>query len=89
MIENGFVYAIDKSIEKRRKQDIKDSLKNDKLREILIKHDVALNEKFSIKDWTKTDILKLYKSSKYPMRLITLNDNIKIKFNYNNVMEAM
>lgn len=37
MIENGFVYAVNKSLEKQRKKEEKRSIKENKLRKILLK----------------------------------------------------
>lgn len=71
MIENGFVYAIDKSIEKRKKLDIKRQIKSDKFHEICRKYNKSLDE-LDKNELTKTEykfILEyVEKILKYPIR---------------------
>ncbi|MBZ9622874.1 hypothetical protein G9F71_008410 [Clostridium sp. FP2] len=84
MVENGFVFAVNKSYAKKLKQDVKNSIKHEKFLEVILKHNVNCSERFSIKEWNKSDIMKLYKNSVYTMRLLTFNDNDKIQFSFNN-----
>lgn len=55
MIQNGFVYAVNKSSEKARKQQLKKDELVRKLQIVLAKHDVDLNQTFKITSWSKTD----------------------------------
>ena len=84
MIDNGFVYAVNVGYAKKLKQDAKNDIKHQKFLEIITKHNVNCLERFSIKDWTKTDIMKLYKNATYTMNMLTFNDSDKIHFNCNN-----
>jgi len=80
MVENGLVFAVNKAKEKRVKKELSESKKHEKLIELLKKYSVNFEDKFSIKNWSKSDLLLLEKTSPYKMTLITLNDNDKIKF---------
>lgn len=72
MIENGFVYAIDKSIEKRRKQEERKSKKTAKMYAILDKYNTCLPD-LRKEQLNKTEykfvIEYLEKVLKYPIRL--------------------
>lgn len=71
MVENGFVYAIDKSIEKREKRQIREQKRSDKFYAICRKYDKALDE------LKRDDLLKgefnfianyIIKDLKYPLK---------------------
>lgn len=72
MIENGFVYAIDKSIEKRRKQEQKKAIKSNKFYAICEKYNKSLPE-LTKDELTKTEykfvVEYIEKVLNYPLRL--------------------
>jgi len=56
MIDNSFVYAVNKSLEKQRKRERKKAVKEDRLRDILIKKNLQLGINAMIKDFNKSEL---------------------------------
>jgi hypothetical protein len=69
MIENSFVYAVNIYSEKKKKKEAKRSIKEQKLREILIKKDLQLGINAMKKHFNKTE-LSLIESLGYTNYLI-------------------
>lgn len=80
MIENGFVYAVDKFSEKLKKIELKKDENTEKLRSLFKKYNVSYADTFSIANWNLTDIRMLAKVTLYPLDFATNNDHPKVKF---------
>lgn len=72
MIENGFVYAVNKSLEKQKKKEEKRSIKENKLRKILLKKDLQLAVNAKREHFNKTE-LKLIEDLGY-MNYLIMNE---------------
>lgn len=69
MIENGFVYAVNKSLEKQKKKEEKRSIKENKLRKILLRKNLQLAINAKREHFNKTE-LKLINDLGYTDYLI-------------------
>jgi hypothetical protein len=69
MIENSFVYAVNIAAEKTRKKEARRAIKENKLREILIKKNLKLAFNATRADFNKTE-LKLIRDLGYYEYLI-------------------
>jgi len=56
MIDNSFVYAVNKSLEKQRKRESRKAVKEDRLRDILIKKNLQLGINAMKKDFNKSEL---------------------------------
>jgi hypothetical protein len=77
MIENGFVYAVNMSLEKKRKREARKAVKEQKLREILIRKNLQLAINAVRADFNKTE-LTLIESLGY-MEYLIMNEKYSKK----------